>query len=127
MHPHIPTRVVPQQDNPARSINKKAVERVLRHAPDIHLVDESAWHTFIAQYNVGFGCYLEEFSRRWARLMQVEINDHGSEVLPEIAEACQRDADWDKVTAFMLKRSVALLSETWVHGDRLEKWHVSQA
>lgn len=68
-------------------------------------------------YSNGVITYL----KRWADLMELEI-DSGKKLI-DIADKASHDADTEGITGFMYGCAVSILSQVWVHGEELRKWH----
>ena len=61
------------------------------------------------------------YAEKWADLMEKEISN--KKRISEIAEKCSNDADEDGITGFMYGCAVSILSECWIHGEELRRWH----
>ena len=68
-----------------------------------------------------YGRGIVAYARRWAKLMQVEISK--GRKLEEIAQQSSYDADLDGITGFMFGCAVGALSEFWIYGEQLRRWH----
>lgn len=62
-----------------------------------------------------------DYAIRWADLMEAGI-ERGAK-LEDIADRASHDADTEGITGFMYGAAVAELSQAWVHGDELRRWH----
>ena len=62
-----------------------------------------------------------DFTERWANLMEEQIAE--GKQLADIAKTTSHEANIDGITGFMYGCAVALLSECWVHGEELRRWH----
>lgn len=71
----------------------------------------------------GGTCFL--FAERWAELMEQEIvKTNDPSTVKMVAERCSREADKDfGITGFMYGMAVSILSEAWIYGETLRKWH----
>ena len=71
--------------------------------------------------NDGYGRATINFTIRWANLMEEEVAK-GKKVF-EIADSTSHKADTEGITGFMYNYAVKLLSECWLYGEDLRKWH----
>lgn len=62
-----------------------------------------------------------DFAEGWAKLMQIEISK-GNKLI-DVAEKTSRELDFLGITGFMYGCAVNLLSQCWIHGEELRKWH----
>ncbi len=67
----------------------------------------------------GERCYT--YARDWADLMEKELAAGKS--IPQCAEETSRVADTDGITGFMYGIAVEIISQCWVHGEDLRRWH----
>jgi hypothetical protein len=68
-----------------------------------------------------YGQAVIEYSERWAELMEQAI-DRG-EKLELVAKQLSHEADTDGITGFMYGCAVQGLSQFWLYGEVLRKWH----
>lgn len=69
------------------------------------------------------------YAERWAELLEklVENSDKSvSQVFEEKANDTSHEADVEGITGFMYGMAVNILSQCWVHGEELRKWHNKQ-
>jgi len=83
--------------------------------------DQPAWDEFVAKNTDPYSAGVIKFAERWARLMQVRMED-GSK-LADIAKQASSEADNEGITGFMYGCAVATLAQTWKHGEELRRWH----
>lgn len=72
----------------------------------------------------GRACFT--FAERWAEMMEKEIEnstDHPLNVISENAKRLSYEADTEGITGFMYGCAVNILSQCWVYGENLRKWH----
>lgn len=62
------------------------------------------------------------YAERWAELMEKELLTKKTSIAA-IAKQCSHDADEEGITGFMYGCAVTILSECWIHGEELRKWH----
>lgn len=67
----------------------------------------------------GRACF--RYAEKWAELIEAAI-DKG-EKLEDVAEQLSHDADEEGITGFIYGMAVGLLSQGWVHGEKLRIWH----
>ena len=70
---------------------------------------------------IGYGLRVVTYGEEWAELMEERI-EHG-DTLASIANETSRKADTDGITGFMYGCAVSALSQFWVHGEELRRWH----
>lgn len=61
------------------------------------------------------------YAEAWGDLMEARINN--GEAIEDIAKETSHEADTDGITGFMYGAAVSILSQCWVHGEQLRKWH----
>lgn len=72
----------------------------------------------------GGTCFL--FAEKWAELMETALTENIL-LVSDIAKECEREADKEfGITGFMYGMAVNILSEAWIYGDLLRKWHNDQ-
>jgi len=100
---------------------REATEARLEGARPMEISDTEAWQVYLDNNQDGYGGGVISYAERWARLMQLEM-DNGSN-LEEIAEATSYEADIDGITGFMYGAAVATLAWCWKYGEQLRCWH----
>lgn len=96
----------------------------LQHAPLLHhgsSANNDAWQKYLKANTDGYGRACVDYAERWGRLMQLEMSN-GHE-LENIAEPTSHEADIEGITGFMYGCAVAMLSQCWIHGEKLRVWH----
>lgn len=68
-----------------------------------------------------YGSCIFSYAEKWANMMEKEI-EKGVE-LSDIAEKLSHDADTEGITGFMYGAAVKVLSNYWIYGEELKKWH----
>ena len=68
-----------------------------------------------------YGKGILRFATRWADSMERRIN--AGNALEDVASQCEREADDEGITGFMYGCAVGYLSNVWVHGEALRRWH----
>lgn len=68
-----------------------------------------------------YGSCIFRYSERWADLMEREL-ENGVRI-KDVAEKLSHEADTEGITGFMYGVSVNILSQCWIHGEELRKWH----
>ena len=103
----------------------RAKQEVLRlalaFAPEMDLKDQALWDEAVAKNTDSYGKGVMEFAEHWARLMQAQLA--AGKPLTGCAEETSYAADIDGITGFMYGCAVQILSQAWIHGDDLRKWH----
>jgi len=82
--------------------------------------DKTEWDAGLAAQS-GYGAAIYHFAERWANLMEQRMGDGAT--LEDVAKPASHDADTDGLTGFMYGVAVSVLSQTWVRGDELRRWH----
>lgn len=78
-----------------------------------------------------YGSAVIRFLERWADLLEEKIEkehfhepNHSIEtVICKYADAASSKADTEGITGFMYGCAVNILSQVWIYGDILRKWH----
>ena len=71
--------------------------------------------------NDPYGSGVVRYVERWANMMETELEKGAA--LKDIAEKTSHDADTEGITGFMYGCAVGALSQFWIHGEELRKWH----
>lgn len=87
----------------------------------IKIGQEEAFNKTIDVNNDPYSKAAIDFMIRWADLMEEKIAAGNN--LYNIAEETSHEADTDGITGFMYGCAVSLLSQLWIYGDDLRKWH----
>lgn len=98
------------------------LEGALKTAPEkMTLRDEEGWKQTVEKNSDGYGGGVIRFAERWARLMEGRIAN--GDTVEGCAEEASSLADNEGITGFMYGCAVSILSQVWVHGDELRRWH----
>jgi len=62
-----------------------------------------------------------KYAETWANLMEIELES--GRKLGDIADRTSHKADTEGITGAMYGFAVGILSEFWVYGEQLRKWH----
>ena len=93
----------------------------LAAAPEkMALRDEGGWKNIAAANTDGYGGGVIRFAERWARLMEGRMAN--GDTLEACADEASSLAD-EGITGFMYGCAVAILSQVWIHGEQLCRWH----
>ena len=94
----------------------------LAAAPEkMTLRDEEGWKKAVAANGDGYGGGVMSFAERWARLMEGRMAN--GDTLEACADEASSLADNEGITGFMYGCAVSILSQVWVHGEQLRRWH----
>ncbi|ALO79641.1 hypothetical protein HOBO_233 [Bacillus phage Hobo] len=85
------------------------------------IVDEKVYEDWKEKNTDGYGAGIFRYAEKWANLMEEEITK-GSRIR-DVAQKLSHDADTEGITGFMYGAAVSILSQCWVHGEELKKWH----
>lgn len=80
-----------------------------------------AWAEAKAMNSDPYGAAAYAYLEGWAALMSSHIAEGSS--LPDCAKATSTTADVQGITGFMYGCAVQALSQFWVHGEELRRWH----
>ena len=84
--------------------------------------DKEGWEKSVAANPRGYGYAVISFAQRWAELMEHEIEVNGQE-LQAVAQRTSFEANTEGITGFMYGAAVSILSQVWIYGEALRKWH----
>jgi hypothetical protein len=82
---------------------------------------EKLWKKGLKNNKDPYGVRIYSYALDWANLMEAEMAK--GKKIEEVAEKTSRKADTDGITGFMYGAAVSVLSQAWVHGDVLRRWH----
>ncbi|WP_275372683.1 hypothetical protein [Clostridium tertium] len=68
-----------------------------------------------------YGECIFRYAERWADLMEKELASGG--YIKDIAKKLSHKADTEGITGYMYGASVDILSQCWIYGEELRKWH----
>ncbi len=86
------------------------------------LRNEKDWKKCVEANTDGYGASGVRFAENWADLMEVEIAK--GKPLEEIAESTSFiAAKAEGITGFQYGCAVSILSQVWIHGEQLRRWH----
>ena len=85
------------------------------------LRDEEGWKKSVAANTDGYGGGVISFAERWARLMEGRMAN--GDTLEACADEASSLADNEGITGFMYGAAVSTLSQVWIHGEQLRRWH----
>jgi hypothetical protein len=68
-----------------------------------------------------YGRAIFQYAEKWANLMELHLEAGSS--ISECASDTSHQADTDGITGFMYGAAVSILSEVWVYGETLRRWH----
>lgn len=98
------------------------LEGALAVAPEkMTLRDEEGWKKSVEANKDGYGSGVIRFAERWARLMEGRIAN--GDTVEGCADEASHLADNEGITGFMYGAAVSILSQVWVHGEQLRRWH----
>lgn len=94
----------------------------LAAAPEkMTLRDKEGWEKTVAANTDGYGGGVISFAERWARLMEGRMAN--GDTLEACAQEASSLADNEGITGFMYGCAVSILSQVWIHGEELRRWH----
>lgn len=111
-----------RQAEAQRQEDARALASALTHAPTkMTLKDAAAWEKWRANNQDGYGAACCRYAETWARVMEAMMA--GGSTVASCAKEASHLADSEGITGFMYGAAVSMLSEVWVHGEALRRWH----
>lgn len=83
--------------------------------------DQAEYDNWKAKNSDPYGACGFRYLEAWANLMEARIAA-GAQV-KDVAEETGHAADTEGVSGFMYGCAVSVLSQCWVHGEDLRRWH----
>jgi hypothetical protein len=123
------TRIANEEYAKREAAKTAALNEALASAPPLALKDKARWQEYVdANKDGGYGEACVRYAEKWARLMQARISGitesaHVTRWLVDNADECSHVADDEGITGFMYGAAVAMLSQCWIHGEELRRWH----
>lgn len=99
------------------------------HEPPMTFKDDAAkkmWEEGLAKNRedaYGYGCF--RYASEWATRVEQRAKS-GKAINAEVLEKAAQDADTEGITGFMYGVAVNILTNVWIHGVTLAKWHNRQ-
>lgn len=81
---------------------------------------EAGWNLTVENNKDPYGKAAIDFAIRWMNLMEEEYENTP---LGEMASRTCREADTGGITGYQYGCAVSLLSQVWIHGEELRRWH----
>jgi hypothetical protein len=104
---------------------KEAAEKAVFDAKingiELELKDVEGWNKSREANTDPYGKAALDYAEGWAKLMQFEISKGNK--LVSIAEKTSHELGFMGITGFMYGCAVNLLSQCWIYGEELRKWH----
>ena len=88
---------------------------------EIELSSKDDWELGKSKNTDSYVACIYEYAEGWAKLMQAEISQ--GKKLEDIADVTSHEMGFMGITGFMYGAAVSILSQCWVHGESLRKWH----
>jgi hypothetical protein len=83
---------------------------------------KAGWELTVTNNQDPYGTAGVGFARAWADEMEKRME--AGQTLAECAKSASHDVDKDfGITGFMYGCAVSILSQCWLHGEELRKWH----
>jgi hypothetical protein len=71
-----------------------------------------------------YGLAVFKYAERWANQMEHALGiEDGKYKLEDVADLLSHIADEEGITGYMYGCAVDILSQVWVHGEALRRWH----
>ncbi len=87
----------------------------------MELKDKEGWDKFVKVNDDPYGSGVVRYAEQWANLMESKMRK--GKKLEEIAVETSHKADTEGITGFMYGCAVSTLSQCWVNGEQLRRWH----
>ena len=87
----------------------------------MQVLDQQLYDGWKAKNEDPYGAAVFRFAERWADLMEARLASGST--LTDCADETSREADDEGITGFMYGMAVSILSQVWVHGEALRRWH----
>lgn len=111
-----------QEAREAQKRHEAALKAALATSPEkMTLSDPDGWKKTVAANTDDYGSVVIRYAEKWARLMEGRIAV--GDTLEACAEKTSHLADDEGITGFMYGCAVNILSQVWIHGDQLRRWH----
>lgn len=94
------------------------------HEPAMTFASEEAeriWNKGVEKNQDPYGKAIYRFASEWATRMERAISEGG--LIDDLAQDTCRESDDEGITGFMYGAAVSVLSQVWVHGESLRRWH----
>lgn len=88
---------------------------------DILLKDAKTWDEYVEKNQDPYSKCAVDYACDWAILMQYYMNN--GETLEQCADRASHELGWYGITGFIYGCAVQMLSQCWIHGEELRKWH----
>lgn len=85
------------------------------------LLDAEGWRKTVEINDDPYGSCAVMYAARWANMMEARMAEGAT--LEDIAKATSHEADTEGITGFMYGCAVSILSQVWIHGEQLRRWH----
>lgn len=83
--------------------------------------NEELWNQGLANNQDSYGSCIYRYAASWATLMEEKMATGAK--LTDFAKEMSHQADVEGITGFMYGAAASILSETWIHGEELRRWH----
>jgi hypothetical protein len=87
----------------------------------MEISDQGTWDSWLHSNTDAYGSAVIRYAQKWANAMEDEMAA-GAE-LEDVAKRTSHEADDEGITGFMYGAAVSVLASSWVHGERLRRWH----
>jgi len=121
-----------------KEATEKAVFDAKINGVELELKDIESWNKSRETNTDSYGKVTLDYAEGWAKLMQLEINtqinkmkEYNRELSPRfiqnVINVCAEKTSFEMgfmgISGFMYGCAVSILSQCWVHGEELRKWH----
>lgn len=91
--------------------------------PTFTLSDPSRWQKRVEVNQDPYGLGILRFAATWASTMERMLAETPGATIADVAKQAEREADTEGITGFMYGAAALELTQCWVHGEELRRWH----
>ena len=88
----------------------------------MQITNQARWDQFVAASQRGPGRHVLAYTQQWVDLMEARIAA-GARVADIAEETSHQTPESNGITGAGHTHAVAILAETWAHGEELRQWH----
>jgi|LSQX01.2.fsa_nt_gb hypothetical protein len=88
-------------------------------------MSKERWNQFVKVNSDSYGQGVIIFSKNWANQIEKMMKENPGRTFGDVVKIAEQDADAAAggITGFMYGCAVAMLSEVWIRGEDLRRWH----
>jgi len=93
----------------------------MTNLPEFSLKNPEVWKEGLLNNKDPYGFAVYRYAARFANFTERELAK--GKKLEDVLDDTSHEADDEGITGFMYGCAVAMLSELWIHGEGLRRWH----